>query len=549
VNIYYASAALLLIAAALGIIAQRLKQPLMVAYIVTGVIVGPNVMNLVGPTRQLAFLAEIGVTVLLFIVGLKLDMRHIRSLGRVAFATGTGQIVFSTLIGYLLAIALGMDPLKAAYVATALTFSSTIIIVKLLSDKRELDSLHGRISMGFLIVQDLAVLIAMTVLGALRGASDGEWMAIAAEVAVKLLGAAALVALLMRYVLPRLIQTIVSSQELMLIFALAWGTALATAGEIVGFTKEVGALLAGFSLASSGYREAISARLTSVRDFLLLFFFVDLGAKFDFSMLGGEMIPALILTIFVLIGKPLIVMAIVGWMGYRKRTGFLVGVTSAQISEFSIIFIALGITLGHIGIDTQNLVTFVGLCTIAISTYMVNYAPRLYGWLEPGLGLFERKVPRRDGIEAAGQESGDGPQVIVYGLGRYGSRLLEQLEARGVRALGVDFDPVTVHALSHRHLNVRFGDAEDPDFPQTLPLAQVRWVVSTLLQSDINLTLIHALREQGYRGAIAVAAHGAVDAREFHHAGVRVLQPFRDAADFAAEQLAESLAEEALEAP
>lgn len=343
---YAEFALLLLISAIAGGIAVRLRQPVLVAYIVVGILVGPAVFGVVRAHDQIALLAEVGVTVLLFVVGLKLDLHHIRHIGPVALATGLGQLAFTTVFGFVLILLLGKGPLEALYVAVALTFSSTIIVVKLLSDKRELDALHGRIAVGFLIVQDLAVVLAMMAMSALRGAGEAQLTEVAGSLLLRLSAAAALLFLCMRYLLPPLVDTMARSLELLLVFAIAWGTGLAALGEWAGFSKEAGAFLAGFSLASTRYREAMNARLTGIRDFLLLFFFVDLGTRLDFSSLGGELLPAAVLSLFVLVGNPLIVMAIMGYMGYRRRTGFLAGLTVAQISEFSIVFVAMGISLG-----------------------------------------------------------------------------------------------------------------------------------------------------------------------------------------------------------
>jgi Kef-type K+ transport system membrane component KefB len=231
------------------------------------------------------------VAVLLFLVGLKLDLHHVRHIGPVAMATGLGQLAFTIVLGFFLTVLLGKDWLTALYVAVALTFSSTIIIIKLLSDKRELDSLHGRIAVGFLIVQDIAVVLAMMIMSALRGDGNGDanLLAVAGHLVLHVGSAVLLVLVLMRYVLPQLTRLMARSQELLLIFAIAWGTALAALGEWAGFSKEAGAFLAGFSLASTHYRNAMGARLTSIRDFLLLFFFIDLGTKLDFSTLGVEL--------------------------------------------------------------------------------------------------------------------------------------------------------------------------------------------------------------------------------------------------------------------
>jgi len=360
-------------------------------------------------------------------------------------------------------------------------------------------------------------------------------------VLARMMLALGLVAVLMRYVLPPVMRVVARSQELMVIFGVAWGTALAALGELAGFSMEVGAFLAGFSLASSDFREAMSSRLASVRDFLLLFFFVELGAGLELHLLGDQLIAAAVLSVFVLVGNPLIVMAIMGYMGYRRRTGFLAGLTVAQISEFSIVFTAMGISLGHVDRAILGLVTLVGMVTITLSTYMILYSHVLYRVLEPWLGRFEREHPHREliGEDESAMTHTARPEVLVYGLGRYGGRLLRQLAHQGVAAVGVDFDPHIVGTYRRRGIDVRYGDAEDPDYAQALPLASIRLVVSTVPSPEVNATLIRSLREHDYRGEIDVVAHEEEDAAYLRRLGVtRVLQPFVDAADFAASRIA-----------
>ena len=534
---------LLLICALAGAVFVRLRQPVLIAYIVVGIAVGPAGFELVTAHDQIDLLAQVGVAVLLFAVGLKLDLRHIQHIGPVALATGLGQLAFTIVIGFGLILALGKGYLEALYVAVALTFSSTIIIVKLLSDKRELDSLHGRIAVGFLIVQDLAVVIAMMAMSTMRDTgSDTDWASLLLSLSWRLLAAAAALFALMRWVLPVVAAAMARSQELLLVFAIAWGVALGGLGEWAGFSKEAGAFLAGFTLASTPYREAMNARLTGIRDFLLLFFFIDLGAKLDFSTLGAEVTPALVLSLFVLIGNPLIVMAIMGYMGYRRRTSFMAGLTVAQISEFSIVFVAMGITLGHVGVSALSLTTLVGLVTITVSTYMILYAQPLYERLAPWLRVFERRHPFRE-LAAESQAPSSGTcEVIVFGLGRYGSRLFEQLRADGVGAVGVDFDPEAVRALQARGLPVLFGDGEDPEFLETLPLRQARWVITTLPIWESNQALLHSLRVAQYRGRVAGAARDSAHASALAAAGVDlVLNPFDDAADHAAARVSRDI--------
>lgn len=538
-TVYHEFALLLLMSAVAGAVAVRLKQPLIVAFIVVGIAAGPTGLGWVRSRDEIDLLAQIGVTVLLFVVGLKLDLHLVRNLGPVALATGLGQLGFTILFGYLIGLGLGMSHLSAGYVAVALTFSSTIIIVKLLSDKREIDSLHGRIALGFLIVQDIAVVLAMMAIGSHAAARGGGVIEVGAALAWKIALVALFVGVAMRYVLPRVLHYLARSQELLLLFAIAWGTALAAAGDLLGFSKEVGAFLAGFSLASTPYRDAMSTRLVSIRDFLLLFFFIDLGAKLELGLLGQELQAAAVFSVFVLIGNPLIVMAIMGYMGYRKRTGFLAGLTVAQISEFSIVFVAMGITLGHVGVATLGLVTLVGVVTIAASTYMILYSHALYQRVAPWLGAFERRHPFREEAVERTRAAASGAEVILVGLGRYGRRLADALRERDVAVLGVDFDPENVRARRRQGFAVRFGDAEDPHTAETLPLAEARWVVSTLPQRDVNLALLRSLRAHGYAGAVAMVAHDAEDAQALERAGVdRVLMPFQDAADFAAQAIA-----------
>ena len=539
--IFYEIAALLVLAAAGGLVGVMLRQPLIVSFIAVGIIAGPSVLDIAQSEQHIDLLAELGIAVLLFLVGLKLDLNLVRTLGLVAVTTGLGQVAFTTAFGFLTAIALGLDTVTALYVAVALTFSSTIIIVKLLSDKREIDSLHGRIALGFLIVQDLVVVLAMIVLSGLGvGAASGGGLT---DVFVVLgYGAMmlAFVGVFVRFIANPLVDRLSHAPELLVSFAIGWAALLAALGHYLGFGKELGGLLAGVSLASTAYREAIAARLASMRDFLLLFFFIALGASLDLSVLGASVGPALIFAAFVLIGNPLIVLAIMGAMGYRKRTGFLAGLTVAQISEFSLIFMAMGVSLGHVADEALGLVTLVGLITIAASTYMITYSHRLYALAEPLLGIFERKHAAQ--LEDAATPTGPRYDAVVFGLGRYGLAIAGELRAAGLNVLGVDFDPDALkHARQSGH-EVLFGDASDPEFVGHLPWSGVRWAISAVPEHGLGVThedprisLLTTLYEQKYAGRVAVAAHSDAVAKQIAEAGADVvLRPYDDAAAYAA---------------
>ncbi|MCW5899092.1 MAG: cation:proton antiporter [Flavobacteriales bacterium] len=508
---FHEFAIILLLAALLGGLGQLLRQPLIVMFIALGILVGPSMLDVVKSKENIELLAEIGIAVLLFIVGLKLDLRLIKSTGKIALLTGLGQVLFTAGIGYLIGLALGFSQLHSFYIAVALTFSSTIIIVKLLTDKKEIDALHGQIAIGFLIVQDIVVILVMIVLSALARDGGGDvWGDIAAT-----LGASAMLVaatfVFMRFVIPRVSFFLARSQELLALFAVAWAVGLASLSQLIGFSGEVGAFLAGVSLASSPFRDAIGGRLISLRDFLLLFFFVNLGVQLDLNVIGAMVPQALVFSLFVLIGNPIIVLLIMGAMGYRKRTGFLAGLTVAQISEFSLIFAGLGLQVGHLDEETVGLITLVGLITIGLSTYMILYSAKLYEWLAPMLGVFERKDPYREKKEQlAEQQRYD---LIIFGMGRFGGTIAQCLHAYpDITWMGIDFDPQVVRRWQEEGRTIMYGDIEDPDLLDHVPWANAGAIVSTIPVVEHSLRLLTDLERHGYKGEVFVAQMNERDA-------------------------------------
>jgi Kef-type K+ transport system membrane component KefB len=468
-------------------------------------------------------------------------------LGPVALATGLGQVIFTAGIGFFIGLALGLDVVTSVYVAVALTFSSTIIVVKLLSDKRELETLHGRIALGFLIVQDIVVVVAMIVLSTVGvGAADGQsGLASLASILFSLVAVAVLLVLFVRYLADPLMARLARTPELLVIAAIGWAAAAAAIGDTLGLGKELGGLAAGVSLGSTSYRDMISARLASLRDFLLLFFFLSIGASLDLSTLTGDLGRAAIFSVFVLVGNPLIVLLIMAWMGYRARTGFLAGLTVAQISEFSLIFMAMGLSLGHVDSAAVGLVTLVGLVTIAVSVYMITYSYQLYDRLAPLLARLDfgrRETGADDEPEAQPIE------IIVFGLGRFGAQLLRRLTDDGYQVLGVDLDPVAIRRLAGEGFRVRFGDVTEQEFWTELPLAETRWIVLAVPYGRILLTetdphggFLTAVRTHRFDGRVAITARDDEEARHLADGGLvdLILYPFDEAALSASRQIAD----------
>ncbi|MCK9275209.1 MAG: cation:proton antiporter [Syntrophales bacterium] len=538
-NSFIEIASILGLSALLGLIGQKLRQPLLIMFLAAGVLAGPSFLGIIESYQQIELLASIGIALLLFIVGLRLDLDLIRMTGPVALATGLGQIVFTSTIGFGIAVLLGMSLVTAAYVSVALTFSSTIIIVKLLSDKKEIDSLHGQIAVGFLIVQDIAAILALVILTSFGAQvlEEGSVLLSSLIIVAKGVGLLLAVALLMKFVIPKVAARVARSQEMLLLFAIAWAVILGAASELIGFSKEVGAFLAGISLASTAYRETIGSRLASLRDFLLLFFFINLGARLDFATVGSQLGAAGIFSFFVLIGNPLIVLVIMGMMGFRRRTGFLAGLAVAQISEFSLIVAAMGLSIGHINEETMGLITLVGLITIFASTYLILYSGPLYQLLSVPLKIFEMRNPYRE-LAFDTLKMSPGADVILMGLGNYGSSLAEYLLQRNKTIIGVDFDPIALERWTLRGVSTIFGDIDDPDIHERLPLKSSHWVVSTVRSRNLNLALLHHLRDRRFAGRIALTAINEEEARMYETAGATVVfRPFIDAAEQAADEL------------
>lgn len=529
-------AVLLLISALAGVAAMRLRQPPIIGFIAVGILAGPSCLNVIKSAGHIHVLAEMGLALLLFIVGLKLDLNMMRSMGAVSLVVGLSQIVLTTIGGFLLSSLLGMNLVTSLYVAISLTFSSTIIIVKLLSDKNEADSLYGRIALGLLIVQDVVVVLVMVFLSAFSGENLHQPVYQALLIGLKGAGLIAVSWVFSVLVIPRLLATAAGSSELLVLFGIVWALALASAGEQLGFSKEIGAFLAGVSLASTPYKEALGAKLSSLRDFLLLFFFINLGSKLNLDALGTQIWSSIPLTLYVLICKPIIMMAITGVMGYRRRTSLFAGLTAGQVSEFSLILAAMGAKFNQIGDDIVGLITLIALVTIALSTYMILYSQDIHRYLGPALGIFERKEPCREDSRGTSSDSSEPADTIIFGIGSYGTGIAEQFESRGRRVLGVDFDPQAIYRWGERGMQAIYGDARDTETTHALHLSSIKWVISSIRDREINASLLRSLNSVGYTGLAAVAAYSPPEEISLRGTGADlVFNPFEDAAVQAAD--------------
>lgn len=498
-----------------------LKQPLIISYIFSGILLGPSALNIISSPDNLKVFSELGVAILLFMVGISINPKIIRDVGKASLVTGLGQIIFTSLIGYVIAYLLGFSVVASIYIAIALTFSSTIIIMKLLSDKGDLETLYGRISVGFLIVQDIVAILIMLVVSSFASSGAGMFSAII----LTILKAAGLIALLLiasDKLLPKITAFMAKSQELLFMFSIAWCLAIAVLFYYFNFSIEIGALIAGVTLSLSPYRYEINSKMKSLRDFFISLFFIYLGSQLIISDVSRVIVPIIIFSIFILIGNPLVVIILMGQLGYEKKIGFLSGLTVAQISEFSIILIALGIKMNHLTADILSLVTVVGLITIAGSTYFIMYSEKIYPGLAKFLAIFEKKKKAHEP-----EKDIKGYEIVLFGYHRIGYDLIEKIENMKKSFIIVDYDPAVIAGLEEKGLSCMYGDAGNAEFLEEVPIARAKLIITTIPDTETNLLIIKKAAEMNRDAIIITVSHHVEDSLAMYEAGATyVIMPY-----------------------
>ncbi|MEA3449453.1 MAG: cation:proton antiporter [Patescibacteria group bacterium] len=477
----------LAIAISISFIVQLLRQPLIIAYIITGLMAGPLFLNLINTNQEFFdIFAKIGVILLLFLVGLSLNIDYLRRIGKAATITGIGQASFTTFFGFLILLGLGFDKAAAFYLAIAITFSSTIIIMKLLSDKREQRTVYGRYTIGLMLVQDMIAIALMILLPSIG--SGESIVASFLMLFVKIIVLIALVYFLSRVVLPIILERVVQNSEFLLIFTMAWCFAVAGLTAWAGLTLEVGAIMAGLSLGSSVYRTEISSRIKPIRDFFIAIFFIILGSEMNVADFWISIMPSLVLSVFVLVGNPFILYTLYRRMKFTRKSSFLAGLTAAQVSEFGFVFLFIANELGFVDGQILSIFTLVALITIFVSSYLITYNHQVYKFLAPFLNLFGPDKCK------AKKEDNDTYDVLIFGYHRLGWKICDSLKEMGISFAVVDFDPMAIKKLRMRRIPYFFGDATEVDFLCELPIDSAKMVISTLPRADDQMTLIKHIR-------------------------------------------------------
>lgn len=512
-------ALILSLAATLGLIARALKQPLVVAYIFTGIIISFIFSRFAElDVHLLEPLSNFGIAFLLFLTGIEMKIADLRSVGKAALFTGLGQIVFTAAVGFIILLGLGFSTTAAIYIAVAITFSSTVIIVKLLSEKNDLQSLYGKIAVGFLLVQDFFAIIALMLLSGLEGGQTPSPLTFA-TIFAKGIVLIAVTVLATKFVIKTVFRLASSSIELLFVVAIAWAFLLSGIAELVGFSIAIGAFLAGIAIASSPYRAQISGRVKPLKDFFIIMFFILLGVSMSSGLGDLNLSQVAIISMFILFGNPLIVMAVMLTMRFRNRTSFLASVTVAQISEFSLILMAVAQKLGHVGNKEVALVASVGVITITLSSYLILYGEKIYEiFQKPISKIFPEKV--RDPYVMNKEELKD--HIVLVGGEQMGSDILKYLSGKirnRNQIVVIDFNPEIFSRLKSDGYNAVFGDITDPEVLEELELGKAKILIITDPDSGDSAHIIQAAKAKNFRGPIIGTSYWLHDAVKLYEMG------------------------------
>lgn len=491
-NLFMEISIVLILAAGLAVAMALFRQSGILAYILTGVIVGPLGYLAFDSKETLEVMSKIGITLLLFLVGLEMNPSGLKQIGKPAVIIGLGQVIFTAAIGYFVSLALGFSVSSSFYISLALTFSSTIIVVKILSEKKDLGSLYGKILVGVLLAQDFVALLALMLLTGFGAQGADNFTAISAVlVFIKGITLAFILIVIGKKILPRFIGFIAKSQELLFLASIAFALGVASffASKFVGLSLEIGGFLAGIALSYSSEHYQIHSRIRPLRDFFIVMFFIILGSTLALGQTQDILMPVIIFSVFILVGNPLIVLVIMGLLGYKRRTSFMTGLGMAQISEFSFVLMQLGKNTGHIDERTVTIITLVGIITITVSSYMILGGNWIYKYLSSALKIFERKKT----IEHPQEHKDMAGHIVLVGTHRLGWHLLSVLPKDKMEI--VDFNPDIAKTLEGEGYSVVYGDISDEEIQDDVNMLRAKLVISTVPDINDNLVILSRVKD------------------------------------------------------
>ncbi len=505
-NIFVQFAIILSISSILGLVALKLKLPLIVSYLLTGVAISAFSVFRSGDSMILHVLPEIGIAFVLFLIGMELDLKEVKSLGLPIILTAIGQVIISTFLGFLISGLLGFGQKEGIFVGLGLAFSSTVVVVKMLIEHRDLSSLHGKLSIGMLLVEDVVAITCLMVISVSASAFNlglqDSWPIFA--LILKGLGLFVLTFVLSKYLLRKLFDKVAKSTELLFFTSITWCFIFTALSMLAGFSVEIGAFLAGVSLASSPYHFQIQGKIKPLRDFFLTLFFIYLGSQIRFDYLADGIWAIIIFSIYALLVKPLIYILLLSRFGFRKHTLYLTALNLSQISEFSLIVLVVGLNYKVVSPMAVSVMATVGVISIISSSILISQSRKLYGAIIPFIRLIERKRGSHY-IEIKNQQ-GLMDHVVVIGADRIGRPLVEYLTREKIPLVVMDFNPHVVKMLEEKGVNVIYGDVGDPDVIESLDLENTKLIISTAPALEDNEILLTEIRKRKSDAKIVMRA-------------------------------------------
>jgi Kef-type K+ transport system membrane component KefB/Trk K+ transport system NAD-binding subunit len=486
-NIFLQISILLAVTVSVSFFIRFLKQPLLVAYMITGIICGPLFLNLINEESQIYHaLSNFGVALLLFIVGLELNFSYLKKIGKTSLVIGLFQFIFNFAIIFLIAnYFFNLSLVGLIFLSLASCFSSTIVTLKLLNDKRDEDSVYGRYTVGVLLIQDLLSIIILFSLSVLY---PNQSTTFSYESILKILGVLLFLLVSYKFILKKIIDHIASSSEFLFIFTVTWCFVVASLVVWGGLSMELGAVIAGLTLGSSKYQPEIVSRIKPLRDFFIVIFFIVLGSLADFSNPGAVFIPAIILSLSVIVIKPLILYFLFRLQEFTRRNSFLSALTAIPLSEFGFIILLAALSSGALSGSELSIFTLATIITIFVSSYLINYNAQIYNFLLPFFLMFgkDKYIQKEDSKESF--------DAMVFGYHRTGWKIGNALKEIGLNFAAVDFNPENVTKLSSHHIKNFFGDISDIEFLKALPLDHVKIIISTVHSPEDQLVMLDYLK-------------------------------------------------------
>jgi Kef-type K+ transport system membrane component KefB len=518
----------ILFAWVLGLLAHFSRQPLILAYLIAGFFIGPFGTGLVKSQESISVISELGLIFMLFMIGLEIDLKKIVRAGKVILFAAGGQLIGGCLLGILFFLAIGLPmgggKFDALYLCVACALSSTVIIVKVLYEKRELDTLPGRVTLGVLVLQDIFAILFLAVQPSLGNLQASVILISIGRVGV--LVATALV--LSRYVLPRLFHQIARRPELILLGALAWCFLIGEIAEKLHLSREMGSLVAGVSLSTFPYALDVTAKVTTLRDFFITLFFVALGMTIPIP--GMSVIGlALLIAAFTVVSRVLTTFTPLYLMKQGLRASLLPAINLAQISEFSLVVIQTGVAAGHIKTETSSAASFAFVVLAVLSTFVMARSDQVTrGLIGPlkRIGLRDLDHVHEHADEHGGGH-GEARRVVILGFFRAASALLSEIERRTPLALDqitvIDFNPVVFQTLSDRGVHVVYGDISNVDTLVHAGVGKAELIIfsipDSLLKGANNEKLVRHVRSLNPTAKIVATAELLSDVNDLYRAG------------------------------